>query len=102
MVRQECSIGLVCGVAGSLGGGLLSGWLIAGRRPAAILIVAAVAMAALAFCGAAIFVAHTGREFALVSSIGSIVTPPMLMIHPTLLQLMTPAHLRGRMPRSLC
>lgn len=90
------SIGLACGVAGSVLGGFLSTWVIRRGRTDWILVIALGGVIGTALCGILGLVAHSGIGFVAVVAVAGLISPLMLMMSPTLLQIITPPELRGR------
>lgn len=88
---------LVCGLVGTLAGGALCSWGVTLGRDYIIVISAALAMTLEVVAGAALFFVGTGEQFIMIASILFIASPMLFMIGPTLMQLVTPAELRGRM-----
>ncbi|WP_395671205.1 MFS transporter [Phenylobacterium sp.] len=90
------TVGLVCGLAGSLIGGAALTWCMRKNRPEYVLMVGATAQAVLAFCGLTAPFAQSGGQFVALVALAAVTTPLMFMLGPTFLQLITPRELRGR------
>jgi len=91
------SVTLICGLLGTLAGGALCSWGVTLGRDHVIVILAALAMTLEIVAGAALFFVGTGEQFIAIASILFITSPMLFMIGPTLIQLVTPSELRGRM-----
>ncbi|WP_347271759.1 MFS transporter [Rhizorhabdus histidinilytica] len=90
-------IAVVCGILGCLLGGVTSSWLLRRERPSSMLRVAGIAVGVTALSGLAAPFLSTGGQFVATVAVAGIATPLLLMVGPTLLQVITPAELRGRM-----
>lgn len=91
------SVTLICGLMGTLIGGAACSWGAARGRDRTIVTFAMIAMLVEACAGGGLLLVTTGAQFVVVASILFVTTPMLFLVGPTLIQLVTPANLRGRM-----
>lgn len=85
------------GIIGCAIGGIIATWCVRTGRVASFLMIALGAVVVMGVFGLLTPFMKTGQGFAILLTGAYIASPLMFMISPTLLQMITPADLRGRM-----